>query len=137
MLLGIGECGLWQISITLMLWLPAIIDGVMTLMASYTALVPQVYRCNIPECDGPAFGFKDFPKENLFPSFDKNSSEFNPNAPDFCSYYRPRPENGTCSSSKFSSDVVQCGSNSTFAYDEETFVMKTTLVTEFTLLHDW
>ena len=83
-LVELGEFGPWQIVITLLLWLPAAVDGVMTLIASYTSLVPEAYRCNIPDCDGPGFGFSDFPKQNLFPSFSKSSTEYNKETPNYC-----------------------------------------------------
>ena len=135
-LLELGEFGPWQICITLLLWLPAAIDGMMSLMASYTALVPEAYRCNIPGCDGEQFRFSDFAKQKLFPSFNESSPEYNPGKPNFCRYYKPHIlDNGTCSS-QFSSDVLECGSSSSFTYDQDTFVMDSTLVTDFSMLCD-
>ena len=100
----LGEFGPWQIYISILLWLPAAMDGMVTMTASYSALVPEVFRCNIPNCDGPQFGFSDFEKQKLFPSFDNSSSEYSPNKPDYCRYYKPHTlDNGTCF---FSSDVV-------------------------------
>ena len=37
-----------QMMVTAMLWIPAVVDGIMTLVASYTSLQPKAYRCNIP-----------------------------------------------------------------------------------------
>ena len=102
----LGEFGPWQINISILMWLPAIIDGMMTMTASYSALAPNVFRCNIPDCDGPQFGG-----------------------------YEPRVlDNGTCFFS--SDDIVTCDSSSTFTYDQDTFVMKSTLVTEFSMFCD-
>ena len=131
----LGEFGPWQINISILMWLPAIIDGMMTMTASYSALAPNVFRCNIPDCDGPQFGYDDFATEKLFPSFDIASLEYKPDKPDYCSYYEPRVlDNGTCLFS--SDDIVTCNSDSTFTYDQDTFVMKSTLVTEFSMFCD-
>ena len=128
-LVELGEFGPWQIVITLLLWLPAAVDGVMTLIASYTSLVPEAYRCNIPDCDGPGFGFSDFPKQKLFPSFNEVT-------PNYCQYFSPLVlANGSCSSN-LSSDVLQCSSSSDFTYEKDSFVMSSTLVTEFNMFCD-
>ena len=37
-----------QMMVTAMLWIPGLVDGIMTLVASYTSLQPKAYRCNIP-----------------------------------------------------------------------------------------
>jgi len=131
----LGEFGPWQIYITLLLWLPAIIDGMMTMMASYSALLPEIFRCNIPECDGNEFSVEDYANEQLFPSFDNTSAEYNPDNPNFCRYYQPRPlSNGTCVFS--SSNTVECDISSNFTYDPGNFVMKSTIVTEFNMFCD-
>ena len=39
--------------VTAMLWIPAVVDGIMTLVASYTSLQPKAYRCNIPVSRSP------------------------------------------------------------------------------------
>jgi hypothetical protein len=39
--------------VTLLVWIPAVIDGFMTLTSSYTVLQPKAYRCNIPVCTSP------------------------------------------------------------------------------------
>ena len=128
-LVELGDFGSWQIIIVLMLWLPFILDGLVTLTASYTALAPEVYRCNIPGCDGPQFEFSDFNKQKMFPSVDQDSTEFSPDKPNFCRYYTPLIlDNGTCSQ-EFSSDILECGSSSSFAHDQDTFIMNSTLVT--------
>ena len=82
--------------VTAMLWLPAILDGLMTMAASYTSLPPEAYRCNIPvswnweNClltplqgcdDTDNFNFSAFPVDHLFPN--KSSGK-----PDFCKYFR-------------------------------------------------
>ena len=83
--------------ITFLVWIPAVLDGIMTLTSekdvlfpvlssgSYTALEPTAYRCNIPSCDDPQdFNFLDFPPDLLFPSLAENSS----GSTDYCHYYR-------------------------------------------------
>ena len=135
-LVELGEFGPWQVIIALLLWLPLILDGWVTMTASYTALAPEAYRCNIPGCDGPQFEFSDFNKQKMFPSLDQASTEFSPDKPNFCRYYKPLIlDNGTCSQ-EFSSDILECGSSSSFAHDQDTFIMNSTLVTEFTMLCD-
>ena len=42
-----------QMMVTAMLWIPAVVDGIMTLVASYTSLQPKAYRCNIPVSRSP------------------------------------------------------------------------------------
>ena len=131
----LGEYGPWQVGISLMLWLPALIDGIMTMTNSYSALIPETFRCNIPACDGPLFAVDDFPENEIFPSFDNLSSKYNPDNPDFCTYYKPRVfGNGSCGFS--STQIAQCDSSSIFTYDQDTYVMKSTLVTEYSMFCD-
>jgi len=131
----LGEYGLWQVGISFMMWLPALLDGMATMTASYTALEPETFRCNIPACDGPLFAVDDFAKDDIFPSFDNSSSKYNPEKPNFCTYYKPRLlADGTCQFS--TTEVAQCDSSSIFTYDQDTYVMKSTLVTEYSMFCD-
>ena len=59
----------------------------MILKASYSTLATKNFHYNIPDWDGSQFGVDDFPKEKLFPSFDIESLEYNPDKPDYYRYY--------------------------------------------------
>ena len=124
------EFGPWQIYISILMCLPAMIDGMMTMTASYSALAPKGFCCNIQDRNRPQFGDNDFLLEKLFTSFDMESLEYNPDKPDYCRYWEPSVlDNGTYFFS--SDDVVNC--ESSFTHDQDSFVMKSTLVTEFSM----
>ena len=114
-LVELGEFGPWQIMITLMVWIPALVDGIMTLTrytkiitsrfksltlisSSYTALKPPAFRCNIPSCDKKEnFTFKDFTPELLFPSLANLNGSDPPDHPNYCDYFKPASgANGSC-----------------------------------------
>ena len=104
----LGEFGLWQITITLLLWIPVMVDGIMTLngyknifittkvknltliCSSYTTLVPPAYRCNIPGCEEKEnFTFSNFAPELLFPSLANLNGSDPPHHPYYCDYFKP------------------------------------------------
>ena len=102
----LGEFGLWQITVTLLVWIPPVVDGMMTLTrsmkvvnmfltlifsSSYTTLIPDAYRCNIPDCDDPEnFKFDDFKPELLFPSLANLNGSEPPIHPYYCDYFKPQ-----------------------------------------------
>ena len=112
----LGEFGPWQITITLLCWLPPMVDGIMTLTryliiitvrviknlilisSSYTTLKPPAYRCNIPGCDDKEnFTFYDFTPELLFPSLANLNGSDPPDNPNYCDYFKPTSTaNGSC-----------------------------------------
>ena len=112
----LGEFGPWQITITLLCWLPPVVDGIMTLTryiiiiitprvknltlisSSYTTLKPPAYRCNIPGCDDKEnFTFYDFTPQLLFPSLANLNGSDPPDHPNYCDYYKPASAaNGSC-----------------------------------------
>ena len=116
----LGEFGPWQITITLLVWIPAVVDGIMTLTryiiiiiiiinnkvknltpiftSSYTTLAPPAYRCNIPGCeDKENFTFYDFTPELLFPSLANLNGSDPPDNPNYCDYFKPNSTaNGSC-----------------------------------------
>ena len=114
-LVELGEFGPWQITITLLVWIPAMVDGIMTLTryftilvttnnltlllsSSYTTLAPDAYRCNIPGCDDVQnFEFSDFPPNLLFPSLANLNGSEPPDHPNYCDYYKPEiSADGSC-----------------------------------------
>ena len=121
----LGEFGPWQITITLLVWIPAVVDGIMTLTryiiiiittikvknltliftSSYTTLAPPAYRCNIPGCeDKENFTFYDFTPELLFPSLANLNGSDPPDNPNYCDYFKPSSSaNGSCL------QVTSCG----------------------------
>ena len=121
----LGEFGPWQITITLLVWIPAVVDGIMTLTryiiiiittikvknltliftSSYTTLKPPAYRCNIPGCeDKENFTFYDFTPELLFPSLANLNGSDPPDNPNYCDYFKPSSAaNGSCL------QVTSCG----------------------------
>ena len=111
----LGEFGPWQITITLLCWLPPVVDGIMTLTryliiitprvknltlisSSYTTLKPPAYRCNIPGCDDKEnFTFYDFTPQLLFPSLANLNGSDPPDHPNYCDYYKPASAaDGSC-----------------------------------------
>ena len=106
-LVELGEFGPWQITTTLILWIPMVIDGILLLTryltilivtknpifllsSSYTTLAPDSYRCNIPGCDDVQnFEFSDFPRNLLFPSLANLNGSHPPDNPDYCDYFKP------------------------------------------------
>ena len=169
----LGEFGLWQITVTLLVWIPPVVDGMMTLTrstkvvnmfltlifsSSYTTLIPDAYRCNIPDCDDPEnFKFDDFKPELLFPSLANLNGSEPLTHPFYCNYFKPQrdlnnvftdADNQTCLkvtikvSSAFiitrnqtmTREVESCGPESTFAYAD--FKMDSTLVTDFDMVCD-
>ena len=170
----LGECGLWQITLTLLLWIPPVVDGMMTLArctkivnkyltlifsSSYTTLIPDAYRCNIPNFDDPEnFKFEDFRPELLFPSLANLNGSDPPTHPNYCDYFKPQrnvtnfftdADNQTClkvinqsfflpiivtRNQTMTSEVESCGPESTYAYAD--FKMNSTLVTDFDMVCD-
>ena len=114
----LGEFGPWQITITLLVWIPAMVDGIMTITryiiiittankvknltliftSSYTTLAPPGYRCNIPGCeDKENFTFYDFDPQLLFPSLANLNGSDPPDHPNYCDYFKPSSAaNGSC-----------------------------------------
>ena len=115
----LGEFGLWQITITLLVWIPPMVDGMMTLtryniifitsssrfknisliFSSYTTLAPPAYRCNIPACQENLenFTFNDFTPKLLFPSLANLNGSDPPLNPDYCHYFIPDTSaDGSC-----------------------------------------
>ena len=108
-LVELGEFGPWQITITLLVWIPPLVDGIMTLTryikiitvrfknlfliftsSSYTALAPPAFRCNIPGCEEKEnFTFYDFTPELLFPSLANLNGSDPPDHPNYCDYFKP------------------------------------------------
>ena len=117
-LVELGEFGPWQMTITLLVWIPPLVDGIMTLTryiniinarfknlthfhfhsSSYTALAPSAYRCNIPGCEEKeSFTFQDFTPELLFPSLANLNGSDPPDHPYYCDYFKPTSAaNGSC-----------------------------------------
>ena len=117
-LVELGEFGPWQMTITLLVWIPPLVDGIMTLTryiniinarfknlthfhfhsSSYTALAPSAYRCNIPGCEEKeSFTFQDFTPELLFPSLANLNGSDPPDNPNYCDYFKPSSAaNGSC-----------------------------------------
>ena len=128
----LGEFGPWQITITLLVWIPAMVDGIMTLTrciiiiittikvknltliftSSYTTLKPPAYRCNIPGCeDKENFTFYDFTPELLFPSLANLNGSDPPDNPNYCDYFKPSSAaNGSCL------QVTSCGMYILFSF---------------------
>jgi hypothetical protein len=123
----LGEFGPWQLWVTLLCWVPALMAGCMILMASWTALLPTAFRCAIPECDEDPTNFTfatTVPPSLLFPTDGGRANH--------CSYYRP---DSSCLAT-VSPEVVACPPGGPFAFDMESFDMSSSLVTEFGLVCD-
>ena len=115
-LVELGEFGPWQITITLLVWIPVVVDGIMTLTgykniiitnkvknltlisSAYTTLEPPAYRCNIPSCEEKEdFTFSDFSPQLLFPSLANLNGSDPPDHPNYCDYFKPTSvANGSC-----------------------------------------
>ena len=52
----IGEFGLFQKIVCLLLWFPAAAGGIHVLMYSFTGLEPGSFRCDIPGCNSTDYG---------------------------------------------------------------------------------
>ena len=74
-LVELGEFGPWQQRNALMLWLPAMADGINILIAAFVMSAPDRFRCR-NSCDGSGDFSWDLPgnltEEQLFPSLDED-----------------------------------------------------------------
>ena len=131
-LLQLGEFGPWQRRNALMLWLPAMADGINILIANFVIFGPDRYRCR-NSCDPEGDLHWDLPggltEDQLFPSFDENSTK-----PDYCRYYQTSlGPDGECLVNK-TAPILDCKRHDDFAYDK--FEMDTTIITENDLVCD-
>ena len=81
------------------------------------------------------FRFDDYDKNQLFPSLDPASEEFNPFRPNYCRFYSPKivagngTDNTTCSKTEFDHDtILECGPSSMYVYDK--YEMDSSVVTD-------
>ena len=131
-LLQLGEFGPWQQRNALMLWLPAMADGINILIANFVIFGPDRYRCR-NSCDPEGELSWDLPggltESELFPSLDKSWSDYDPDSkPDYCRFYQTSPSpDGGCFVNK-TAPILDCKRGDDFAYDA--FEMDTTIITE-------
>jgi len=130
----LGEFGTWQRINAGMLWIPALADGMNIMVASFAVMEPRNgFRCKMEECEpGNSSNFNDFRKEDIFPSFDKNSDRYNEENPDYCHYYKPSWREGKCHFDKSSTGL--CNADSTYIYAP--FEMESSVATENNLVCD-
>ena len=69
----LGDIGVWQAVLTILLAVMAMDGGILVLLQNFTALEPKVFRCAISICDGPNAAYTDLP---LFPIRDCISSRY-------------------------------------------------------------
>ena len=126
-LISLGEFGTWQRRNNLLLWLPLIGSGMNVLIASFSVMAPRYgFRCRT-ECDGPEFSWEvpGLSPEEMFPSLDRNSSEYDPDSPNYCRHYKAVPQGDSCYFN--TSHVVQCHKGDDFVY--QPFEMESTVIT--------
>ena len=131
-LISLGEFGTWQRRNNLLLWLPLIGSGMNVLIASFSVMAPRYgFRCRT-ECDGPEFSWEvpGLSPEEMFPSLDRNSSEYDPDSPNYCRHYKAVPQGDSCYFN--TSHVVQCHEGDDFVY--QPFEMESTVATENNLV---
>jgi len=127
----LGEFGPWQICIAMLLWLPAVIDGVQILLFSLTGISPGRYRCQLTECNNDNGSY--FPEDDrLFYPFTESGK------PNYCQHFKPRVNPDlSCDFSNLIMDnksKVDCHSDDTFYYDK--FAMDNSVITDFNLVCD-
>ena len=115
----IGEFGLWQKIICLILWVPAIAGGIHVLMYSFTGLAPEHYRCDISDCNATNYdGY-------IWEDDDKTQS---------CEYHEAvADENGMCVRAN-TSDHQTIRSCKRGPYIFEDFEFERTTITQFNVL---
>jgi len=110
----IGEFGLWQKIICLILWVPAMAGGINVLMYSFTGLEPDQYRCKIDVCNATDYDGYIWSKK------DKES----------CEYYEAEPdENGICVQVD---NTTKVGCNGSYIFND--FEFERTTITQFNVL---
>ena len=131
-LLELGEFGPWQQRNALMLWLPAMADGINILIAAFVMSAPERFRCR-NTCDGEGDFSWDLPsnltEEQLFPSLDEDYIFYKKDSkPDYCQYYDTYLDSsGLCTVNK-SAPILKCKKGADFSYEE--FYMDSTIVIE-------
>jgi len=136
----LGEFGAWQKMVAVLLWLPAIIDGVEIMLASVTGLSPNQLRCKYDLCNNDDGSF--FPEyDSDFENNDNILYKFYPkkdDAPDFCSHYQIQPDaDGFCDFENptiWTNVTKKCGTDSTYYYDK--FDMDNSYITDFDIVCD-
>jgi len=131
----LGEFGTWQRINAGMLWIPSIVAGMNIMVAAFAVMEPRNgFRCRIQECDQhmETHTFSNYPKEDMFPSFDNKSTKYDPENPDYCHYYKPSWREGKCHFDKSSTGL--CNADSTYIYAP--FEMESSVATENNLVCD-
>ena len=112
----IGEFGLWQKIICLILWVPAIAGGIHVLMYSFTGLSPSQFKCEISDCN--ATNYDGYIWENE----EKTQS---------CEYYEAvKDNNGLCARSNVS--VIKTCKQGPYIFED--FEFERTTITQFNIL---
>ena len=112
----IGEFGLWQKMICLILWVPAIAGGIHVLMYSFTGLSPSQFKCEISDCN--ATNYDGYIWENE----EKTQS---------CEYYEAvKDNNGLCARSNVS--VIKTCKQGPYIFED--FEFEGTTITRFNIL---
>ena len=114
----IGEFGLWQKIICLILWVPAIAGGIHVLMYSFTGLAPEHYRCDISDCNATNYdGY-------IWEDDDKTQS---------CEYHESvTDDDGICVRAN-TNKIITCKQG---PYIIEDFEFESTTITRFNILCD-
>ena len=131
-LVELGEFGPWQQRNALMLWLPAMADGINILIAAFVMSAPDRFRCR-NSCDGSGDFSWDLPgnltEEQLFPSLDKDWVFYEDDSKaDYCQFYDTfLDSNGLCQVNK-SAPIQKCQKDVDFRYEK--FYMDSTIIIE-------
>jgi len=104
----VGECGVWQKRLFLLLCFPSAMSSMAVFMYEFIAYTPP-HRCFVPECD-------DRTPETFFKNHTNFSIPKDENGASFCQMYEK--ENQECTSESFTSGFEECGS---WVYDHTLF----------------
>ena len=112
----IGEFGLWQKMICLILWVPAIAGGIHVLMYSFTGLSPSHFKCEISDCNATNYDGYIWENEEETQS---------------CEYYEAvKDNNGLCARSN--SSVIKTCQQGPYMFED--FEFERTTITRFNIL---
>ena len=112
----IGEFGLWQKMICLILWVPAIAGGIHVLMYSFTGLSPSQFKCEISDCNATNYDGYIWENEEETQS---------------CEYYEAvKDDNGLCARSNVS--VIKTCKQGPYIFED--FQFERTTITRFNIL---
>ena len=112
----IGEFGLWQKIICLILWVPAIAGGIHVLMYSFTGLSPSQFKCEISDCNATNYDGYIWENEEETQS---------------CEYYEAvKDDNGLCARSNVS--VIKTCKQGPYIFED--FEFEGTTITRFNIL---